>query len=103
MVPIHETGPLPRPTLVVFDHNLDPPGIQRLRDVMTRFAGHAHPQFPAFRPAIPERYEKLLWHMQRKVQRLPPLLELSKDEAPLRLPLPATSLSVPPLSTYAVP
>ncbi len=101
--PTYESGPLPRPTVIVFDDIMEPQEVQRLREIMTRFTGHTHPQFQSFRPAVADRYEKLLWHIQRNNQRLPPLVNLMREDLlqPRLPPAAPTSLPLPPLKPYA--
>lgn len=105
---LYESPPLPRPTLVLISqsqgagHGVDEREVQRLREVMARFAGRAHPQLRSFRPAVSERFAALQQRIQHRNQRLPPFLELAHDAPGPRLPRPATAdLPAPLLRVYA--
>lgn len=102
---IYRSVPLPRPTLVVFDDSSpDAAQVGKLREVMARFSGRAYPPIGSFRAATPDRYLALFGQMQRRAQHLPPLLSLSREGPPLRLPVPIPpALPRPPLTVYAPP
>lgn len=101
---LYESAYLPRPTLVTFTQGVGHSGtpVALLRDAMSRFVGAAHPQIRAFRPAVAERYQTLRGHIGSRARRLPPALELFKDEPPVRLPVAQSGpLPLPPVRIYA--
>jgi hypothetical protein len=99
---LYRTSALPRPTVVSFDRSLPAAEFLRLREALNQFRGHSQQGLHAFRPASESPYQLLRLRFDRRTRRLPLLVELVEDAAPLPLPRPASGgASVVPLSTYA--
>lgn len=99
--PLFTGGSLPRPTLVVFDRRVAAADVARLRDVMTGFKSASQPSLRSFRATGEAPYQTLRGRAERRPRRLPPLLELDEDAAPLPLPHAPSAPPRVPITTYA--
>lgn len=101
---LYRTTPLPRPTLVAFDRHLGQPALARLREALGQFQGRVHPGLRTYRATNELPYQALRTRIVERPRRLPGLIDMVEENAPLPLPhLPAGKKSELPIAVFAPP